>query len=123
MKYEITVQDSFSAAHRLTDFKGPCENLHGHNWRIEVTVSALELDKAGMVIDFCKLQSSLKDSIAKYDHTVLNDLDVFSENSPSSEHLAGMILETLSQNLDNERTSVEKVTVWETNDCCATAIK
>ena len=72
--YELTVESAFSAAHRLREYRGKFENLHGHNWRVEVTIASKQLDKRGMVIDFRKIKEKLGTVMNKLDHNYLNEL-------------------------------------------------
>lgn len=123
MQYEISVRSGFSAAHRLLGSKGPCENLHGHNWTVEAIAGSDRLDQSGMVMDFTALRSALTDVISRFDHTLMNELPDFARCSPSSENLARIILERLSETIDNDDVIMLRVKVWETEDCCATAIR
>ena len=82
------IKTSFAAAHNLVNYQGDCENLHGHNWLVEVTVAAKELDKSGLGIDFKILKRETKQLLEGLDHKYLNDLPMFKEISPSSEHIS-----------------------------------
>jgi len=117
--FHLMVKTHFAAAHNLINYQGDCENLHGHNWRVEVTVSAKELDKAGLGIDFKLLKKKTNELLDKLDHKYLNDLEPFREVSPSSENICRYLFEQLSQNLNNENVHVEKVNVWESDNACA----
>ena len=117
--FHLMVKTDFAAAHNLINYQGDCENLHGHNWRVEVTVSAKELDKAGLGIDFKLLKKKTNELLDKLDHKYLNDLEPFREVSPSSENICRYLFEQLSQNLNNENVHVEKVNVWESDNACA----
>ncbi|MDR2578845.1 MAG: 6-carboxytetrahydropterin synthase QueD [Chitinispirillales bacterium] len=96
--YEITTESHFSAAHRLLNYNGPCENLHGHNWLVRATVKCEELDKSGIGIDFKILKRKLKEIIDEFDHRNLNDL-FDPAQSPSSEFIARNIYDKLSESL------------------------
>ncbi len=113
------IKTSFAAAHNLINYQGDCENLHGHNWLVEVTVTARELDKAGLGIDFKLLKKETKSLLSELDHKYLNDLAPFKEDSPSSENISRYLFETLSQNLNNDNITVERVNVWESDNACA----
>ena len=113
------VKTSFAAAHNLINYQGDCENLHGHNWRVEVTVTARELDKAGLGIDFKVLKQETNKLLDELDHKYLNDLKPFQNTSPSSENISRFIFEQLSQTLNTENITVEKVNVWESDNACA----
>ena len=120
--YELTVNALFNAAHNLRNYKGKCEEIHGHNWKVEVTVKCDKLDKAGMVIDFKKIKESLGKVLEKIDHKHLNKISPFNKLSPSSENIARYIY----QKLKNGKLfsgvyswSLYKVTVWETDTASA----
>ncbi len=117
--YHLMIKTSFAAAHNLINYQGDCENLHGHNWRVEVTVSARELDKAGLGIDFKILKKKTKDLLSELDHKYLNDLEPFKNASPSSENISCYLFERLSRELDNENVTVDRVNVWESENACA----
>lgn len=117
--YHLMIKTSFAAAHNLINYQGDCENLHGHNWRVEVTVAARELDHAGLGIDFKILKKKTKDLLGELDHKYLNDLDPFKTASPSSENISRYLFERLSRELDNDNVTVEKVNVWESENACA----
>ncbi len=120
--YLLTIQTHFAAAHNLLNYQGDCENLHGHNWKIEVTVSAQELDKAGLGIDFKILKRETKEIMNYLDHKYLNDLDAFKGVSPSSERIAKFIFETLVERLSAYPVTVKKVNVWESDNAYASYI-
>ena len=120
--YHLMIRTHFAAAHNLINYQGDCENLHGHNWRVEVTVSARELDKAGLGIDFKILKKQTNQLLDRLDHKHLNELEPFREVSPSSENICRFLHEQLSQVLNNENVHVEKVTVWESENACASYI-
>lgn len=117
--YRLTIQTSFAAAHNLLHYQGDCENLHGHNWKVEVTVSAQELDKSGLGIDFKILKAETRQILETLDHKYLNDLEMFTGVSPSSENIARYLFESLGQRLNNENVSVASVNVWESDFACA----
>jgi 6-pyruvoyltetrahydropterin/6-carboxytetrahydropterin synthase len=117
--YRLMIKTSFAAAHNLINYQGDCENLHGHNWRVEVIVAAKELDKAGLGIDFKILKKQTNLLLDELDHKYLNDLTPFKNDSPSSENISRYLFERLSETLNNENISVEKVNVWESENACA----
>lgn len=117
--YHLTIHTHFAAAHNLINYQGDCENLHGHNWKVEVTVGARELDKAGLGIDFKILKAQTKKVLDELDHKYLNDIDPFREKSPSSENIARYLFERLAADLDDGNVKVEKVNVWESDYACA----
>jgi len=117
--YKLKVFTSFAAAHCLINYQGDCENLHGHNWKVEVGVTAKDLDKAGLGIDFKILKSETNELLKTLDHKYLNDLKPFLEISPSSENLARFIYHELSLKLNNDNIKIDMVTVWESDFACA----
>ncbi len=109
--FEITTETSFSAAHRLKNYQGPCENLHGHNWLVRATVRCSELDAAGIGIDFKILKNHLKTIVNQFDHKDLNEvLDL----NPSSENIARFIFGQLKAALASWNGNVVRVEVQET---------
>jgi 6-pyruvoyltetrahydropterin/6-carboxytetrahydropterin synthase len=117
--YHLTVHTSFAAAHNLINYQGDCENLHGHNWKVEVTVAARELDHAGLGIDFKILKARLRELLQTLDHKYLNQLEPFQQLSPSSENIARHLFGALSAQLDNGNVTLERVNVWESDYACA----
>ena len=117
--YRLMIKTSFAAAHNLINYQGDCENLHGHNWRVEVVVAAKELDKAGLGIDFKILKKQTNSLLDELDHKYLNDLTPFKNNSPSSENISRYLFERLSETLNNENITVEKINGWESESACA----
>ncbi|HQI00008.1 MAG TPA: 6-carboxytetrahydropterin synthase QueD [Deltaproteobacteria bacterium] len=115
--FKAKVVDSFSAAHRLREYQGDCERLHGHNYRIEVVVSSPSLDEQGIVMDFRELKKLLKGVLHELDHQYLNDLAPFNERNPSAENIAKHLFETLSP-LIKEPVRLFEVTVWENDASC-----
>ncbi len=113
--YRLKIITSFAAAHCLINYQGDCENLHGHNWKVEVAVTAHKLDKAGLGVDFKVLKRETNDLLKSLDHKYLNELAPFRDTSPSSENLARYIHEELSHTLNNDNIRVEMVTVWESD--------
>jgi 6-pyruvoyltetrahydropterin/6-carboxytetrahydropterin synthase len=105
------------------NYQGDCENLHGHNWKVEVTVTAKELNAAGLGIDFKVLKKETDRVLDKLDHKYLNELPPFVQESPSSENIARFLFEQLGQVLDDSNVSVKKVKVWESDRACASYAK
>jgi 6-pyruvoyltetrahydropterin/6-carboxytetrahydropterin synthase len=119
--YEVMIQEEFSAAHALRGYKGKCENLHGHNWKVEVYVRGEQLDDTGMLVDFKDVKEATRGVMHYLDHFNLNELKPFDkELNPSSEHLAGFILHQVAERINSERVKVYKVRVWETPSTSAT---
>jgi 6-pyruvoyltetrahydropterin/6-carboxytetrahydropterin synthase len=117
--YRLTIQTSFAAAHNLLQYQGDCENLHGHNWKVDVTVAARELDKSGLGIDYKILKAETRRLLETLDHKYLNDLPMFKGLSPSSENIARFLFEELGRTLNNENVTVTIVNVWESDFACA----
>lgn len=117
--FRLKVVTSFAAAHCLINYQGDCENLHGHNWRVEVTVRARDLDDAGLGIDFKILKAETNQLLKTLDHKYLNELSPFNGISPSSENIARYLFRELSGKLNTDNIRVEIITVWESDFACA----
>ncbi len=118
--YEIAVTSHFSGAHRLRCLRGKCEELHGHNWKVEVSVVSNRLGKDGIVIDFGVLKQKLEKILKSLDHTYLNDLSFFSRVEPSSENIAKYIFDKLRKELKGHPGILKKVTARESETSSAT---
>jgi 6-pyruvoyltetrahydropterin/6-carboxytetrahydropterin synthase len=118
--YELKIISQFAAAHQLREFVGKCEELHGHNWKVEVYVRGNRLGKNGLLIDFALIKKQTEQVLDEMDHKFLNDLEAFKELNPSSENIARHIFESLSKELNDENVRVSRVTAWESDDACAT---
>lgn len=116
MKYEITIEDFFSAAHHLRDYEGECERLHGHNWKVEVSLSSQKLNKQGMVIDFKEIKKLIKNILGKLDHQCLNDLPYFKKDNTTTENIAKLIYRELEKEIEKKELKVKKVRVWESGN-------
>ena len=116
--YSVRVRTHFSSAHNLRGYKGKCEDLHGHNWHVELVARAEELDKTGMVVDFKDLKGALKECVAELDHTNLNELEYFRNVNPTSENIARYVYDRISERAKG--IAVKEVTVWETDSSSAT---
>lgn len=117
--YAVKIEDYFSGAHRLRNYHGKCEDLHGHNWKVEVLVISDTLDEGGMVLDFTILKASTREVLETLDHKYLNELPDFLETNPSSENISRYIFDKLKPLLDNQKTRLKQVTVWESENACA----
>ncbi|MCP3888767.1 MAG: 6-carboxytetrahydropterin synthase QueD [Desulfobulbaceae bacterium] len=113
--YEIFIDTHFAGAHHLRDYPGECEKPHGHNWKVKVTVRALELDQCGMGIDFKLLKKIVKEVIDKLDHHDLNTLPYFQEKNPSSEYIAEFLYAEVASRLKSDNHSIYSVMVKETD--------
>ena len=121
--FELKVVTSFAAAHQLTMVGEKCENLHGHNWKIEVYVTGEKLNDAGVLIDFGIIKKNLAEIMTSIDHKFLNELDFFPEGCPpSSENIARYIATELQARLAETDVQVSRVTAWESANACATYV-
>jgi 6-pyruvoyltetrahydropterin/6-carboxytetrahydropterin synthase len=118
--YHLTIQTTFAAAHNLLHYQGDCEHLHGHNWKVEVTVRTETLDRSGLGIDFKILKQETKNLLNGLDHKYLNELPFFKDTSPSSENIARFLFEGLEEKLAAYQVNMESVRVWESDHACAT---
>ena len=120
--YELKVVTKFAAAHQLTMVGSKCENLHGHNWKVEVYVTGEETNAAGVLMDFGIIKKHVREIMSMLDHKFLNELDFFQQGQPSSENIAYFVATELQKRIDNQAASVSKVTAWESDDAGATYI-
>jgi len=120
--YRVTLKEMFSSAHSLWDDQGKFEDLHGHDFKVEVDLARKELDRIGVVIDFLEVKRNLKKILERIDHAFLNELPEFKGKNTSVENVARFIHDALSKTLQEKGVSVTRVTVWETEDAGATYI-
>ena len=118
--YELKIVSHFAAAHQLRNFGGKCEDLHGHNWKVEVYVSGQKLENNGLLIDFKIIKDKTNEILERLDHKFINELKYFKETNPSSENIARYIFDSLSPDINNGNISVNRVTAWESETACAT---
>jgi 6-pyruvoyltetrahydropterin/6-carboxytetrahydropterin synthase len=118
--YEVTIRRRFAAAHQLRGYRGKCEDLHGHNWIVEVGVEGTELDDVGLLLDFKALKNHVDDVLEELDHKYLNDHEWFKNRNPSSEYLALFLHEQITARLDSPGLELTFVRVWESDDAAAT---
>ena len=118
--FELKIVTNFSAAHQLREFHGACEQLHGHNWKLEVYVTGENLNKAGVVLDFKILKGHVKEILDTLDHKFLNELPTFKDHNPSSENIARYVAQELAQRLEDPKIKISRVTAWESENACAT---
>ena len=120
--YEVSVDETFAAAHNLRNYKGKCENLHGHNYKVRVTLAGKELDAAGLLYDFVHLKQVIQGVIRSLDHKYLNELPPFDVLNPSAENIARFVYDQTAKQLpaNANGTGVASITVWESDVTSAT---
>lgn len=118
--FEVSVEYSFAAGHALRGYRGKCENVHGHNYRVKVTVVGEKLNSIGLLVDFADLRAALKTLVQRFDHHFLNDLEPFTELNPSAENLARYLGTELQRGMQDQELNITAVTVWETDTTSAT---
>lgn len=114
--FEVSVKAGFSGAHRLKGYRGKCENIHGHNWEVEIFAALETLNKEGLSIDFRVLKRKLRAVLAELDHCDLNKIIFFRQNNPSAENIARYIYLKLKGAFGKRGPSLKRVAVWETKD-------
>lgn len=121
--FEVSAEETFAAGHALREYKGKCENVHGHNYRVRVTIEGQELDRAGLLVDFSELKRVMRGIIEGLDHRFLNDVPPFDKLNPSAENMARYFFEEMTRNLGVARGNavrVAEVKIWETDTATAT---
>jgi 6-pyruvoyltetrahydropterin/6-carboxytetrahydropterin synthase len=121
--YEVTVEAGFSSGHYLRNYQGKCENPHGHNYKVRVTLAGRELDETGLLLDFKLLKNVLRPVIDRIDHQMLNDLEPFTVLNPSAENIARYFYDQTNMQLaemTSGRVRVKDCTIWETDTTTAT---
>jgi len=114
--YEVTIKQSFSAAHMLAGAGGTCEKLHGHNFIVEVSICSSELADDGVLVDFRILKQWTEEILKEFDHRCLNEIEYFKDVSPSSENIARFIYDSVSEKVKKGSLAVSRITVWESED-------
>lgn len=121
--FEVTVEQTFSAGHSLREYRGKCENVHGHNYRIQVTVEGEKLNRIGLLVDFVELKRAVRHVVERLDHQFINDLEPFTTVNPSAENLAKYLYDEVSQLLDltssEQPVRISQIKVWETDTSIA----
>ena len=119
--FEVTVEETFAAGHALRNYHGKCENVHGHNYKIEVTVAGQRLNSIGLLVDFVDLKRVLREAIARLDHQFINDIPPFDELNPSAENIAKYFYDELARGVATPDAGVRiaQVRVWETDVAAA----
>ena len=119
--FEVTIEQTFAAGHALRNYRGKCENVHGHNYRCQVTVEGHELDQIGLLIDFVALKKALQTVIDRLDHQWLNDFPPFDVLNPSAENIAKYIYDEVNKGLEGDGgVTLASVRLWETDTSSAT---
>ncbi len=120
--FEVSVDETFSAGHALRGYKGKCENVHGHNYKVRVTLAGAELDSVGLLYDFVHLKQVIQGVIRSLDHRFLNDFAPFDTTNPSAENIARHIFDEISQQMKpvENGAAISSITVWETDVTSAT---
>jgi 6-pyruvoyltetrahydropterin/6-carboxytetrahydropterin synthase len=119
--FEVMIERNFSSAHQLRGYRGKCENLHGHNYKIEIYARGRELNGTGLLVDFVELKAAADEIVNFLDHKNINELPPFDEElNPSAENLARFILERVARRVDDDRVQVYKVRCFETPTSVAT---
>lgn len=119
-RYTMKILLDFAAAHLLRNYEGVCNRLHGHNWKVEVLVTATKLDDVGMGMDFKVIKDATRDLIGKLDHRNLNDIPPFDKINPTAENISEYLYSELSNELNADGIKVSAVTLWETDRACVT---
>jgi 6-pyruvoyltetrahydropterin/6-carboxytetrahydropterin synthase len=117
--FTLCVKDSFAAAHRLEAYHGKCENLHGHNFKVEAFFEGQQLNEEGMLVDFAILKAYVKEALSELDHRYINEIPFFQERASSSEYIAFYLHERLKGLLQEKGVSVREVRVWESEQVYA----
>lgn len=118
-RFTLRTLSDFAAAHSLREYPGDCQRLHGHNWKVEVEVSASELDELGMVIDFKQVKQATREATDRLDHQYLNEIKPFDQLNPTAENIARTLFQQISVSLSDARIRVDAVTIWETERASA----
>ncbi len=118
--FEVSVEQTFAAGHALRNYKGKCENVHGHNYRVRITMQGDQLDSTGLLVDFLDVKSLIGGVVDYLDHQFINDLPPFDELNPSAENIAKYFYDRVSGGLKSEvPVRVSEVTIWETDTSSA----
>jgi 6-pyruvoyltetrahydropterin/6-carboxytetrahydropterin synthase len=120
--FEVSVEQVFAAGHALRNYKGKCENIHGHNWRVQVVIEGEQLDGTGLLVDFIDVKDLMGSVIARLDHQFLNEVAPFDVKNPSAENIAEYFYEQMSTGLAATPVPVRirEVKIWETDIQSAT---
>jgi 6-pyruvoyltetrahydropterin/6-carboxytetrahydropterin synthase len=118
--FEVSVEQTFAAGHALRNYKGKCENVHGHNYRVRVTIAGEQLDASGLLLDFVDIKRLMGGAIEYLDHRFINDLEPFDKINPSAENIAKYFYDRLNAGMKNEApVRISEIRVWETDTSSA----
>jgi len=120
--YEVTIIKSFSAAHLLAQIGGKCEELHGHNFKVEVTLAAPDLNESGLLIDFRVVKKWLSVILDQMDHKHLNELPCFAGINPSAENIAKYIYTSMEPKATESQVRIARIKVWESENAAVAYI-
>jgi len=115
--YEVSVEKTFAAAHRIVGYPGDCANIHGHTWKVVITIGNDKLNEQGMVVDFRYAKRALDQVLANYDHKYLNEVSPFDKTNPTAENIAYFLYQQLKGFFHDCR--LKRVTVWESETSSA----
>ncbi len=120
--FEVSVEQTFAAGHALRNYKGKCENVHGHNFKVQVVIEGERLDQTGLLVDFIDVKELMRSVIARLDHQFLNEVPPFDVRNPSAENIAEYFHEQMSSGLADTPVPIRirEVKVWETDIQSAT---
>ena len=118
--FEVSVEQTFAAGHSLRNYKGKCENVHGHNYRVLVTIQGPQLDATGLLVDFVEVKKLMGRVVDRLDHQFINDLAPFNVVNPSAENMAKYFYDEISAGLGESAVRVGEVRIWETDTASAT---
>jgi 6-pyruvoyltetrahydropterin/6-carboxytetrahydropterin synthase len=118
--FEVSVEYTFAAGHALRGYKGKCENVHGHNYKVKLVVAGQELDSTGLLMDFVEVKKNIKVLVERLDHRFLNDVPPFDKLNPSAENIAKYFFDELDSVVLNRGLKIHAVTIWETDTTSAT---
>lgn len=116
--YTLKIIADFASAHTLRDYPGDCRRMHGHNWKLEVEVTATTLNEHGMGMDFKTIKTATRELAKTLDHQYLNDIPPFDTINPTAENIARYFYQKLSETLNNDTARISGVTLWETDRAC-----
>ncbi len=118
--FQVSVREHFDAAHFLKEYKGKCENLHGHRFEVVAALQVPRLNKIGLAYDFSELKAHLRAILARFDHVCLNDIAPFNQSTPSSENIAVAVYDELKTRIPESLAKIAFIEVWESPQSCAT---